>query len=272
LIPVITRMGLKRRLSLLVAIALSLSVRAQVWELGAQLGGAGYMGDLNPTNPVKLSGLSGAAFVKANFDPYWSLGLHFAMGKIKANDASSTHAQFRQRNLSFHNTMKEVSLQLDFNFFDYFAGGGFSRISPYMYTGVGVLLFNPKTMYNGKEYELPLYTTEGSEYKKYALTVPFGAGIKYNVSGGLTLLGNVGYRNSYTDYLDDVSQTYPGVTNFDTNTDYGRTQAFLSDRSGEQSGVYIGQSGLQRGDFRKRDSYMFVGIGITYTFVSQKCY
>ncbi len=272
MIPVIIKMSLKRFLSCIIAMALSFSAHAQVWELGAQVGGAGYMGDLNPTNPAKISGLSGAAFVKANFDPYWSLGLHFATGRIKADDAKSDNAQLRQRNLSFYNTVKEISLQVDFNFFDYLSGGGFTRISPYLYTGVGVALFNPKTKYNGQTYELPLYTTEGKEYKTYAITVPFGAGVKYSISEYLTLLGNVGYRNSYTDYLDDVSQTYPGGAYFDTSTEYGRMQKALSDRSGEQTGVYVARPDLQRGDFRKRDSYMFVGIGITYTFVSQKCY
>jgi hypothetical protein len=49
-------------------------------------------------------------------------------------------------------------------------------------------------------------------------------------------------------------------------------QQILSDRSGEVTGIYTGVPNTQRGDFRKRDTYMFVGIGITYTFVSQKCF
>ena len=41
----------------------------------------------------------------------------------------------------------------------------------------------------------------------------------------------------------------------------------LSDRSAGKIGV----PGTQRGDFRKKDSYLFVGITLSYTFVSQKC-
>ncbi len=242
-------------------------------EVGLQVGGAGYMGDLNPTNPLKISGLSAGAFIKANFDPYWALSFNYAYGAIKADDANSSFAQFKQRNLSFYSNLHEFSLLVDFNFLDYFAGGGFKRFSPYLYTGIGGVIFNPKTMYNGAEYELPLYQTEGKSYKNYALTMPFGAGVKYNVGGNWSLIANMGYRNAYTDYLDDVSGTYPDCANFSNNEPAIRqVQIALSDRSGEVNGNYIGGKDIQRGDFRKRDNYMFVGIGITYTFVSQKCF
>ncbi|WAC40757.1 DUF6089 family protein [Pedobacter sp. SL55] len=245
---------------------------AQVWEVGLQAGGAGYMGDLNPTNPLKISGLSFGGFVKANFDPNWALSFNYTNGKIKANDAQSTSEQFRQRNLSFSNKLNEFSLLVDFNFFDYFSGGGYSRFSPYLYTGVGVVLFNPKTKYQGSEYELPLYQTEGAKYKTAALSVPFGFGIKYNFKNNWTVMSNIGYRNAYTDYLDDVSGNYIDPALYSNDPDIRPMQIMLSDRSGEINGNYIGARDVQRGDFRKRDTYMFVGIGITYTFVSQKCF
>ncbi|WP_199117042.1 DUF6089 family protein [Pedobacter sp. ASV28] len=248
--------------------------RAQVWEVGAQVGGAGYIGDLNPDHPLKISGLAASLFVKANLDPNWAIGFHYNFGKIKADDAKSTYPQFRDRNLNFYSNLNEFTFMVDFNFLDYFAGGGFKRFSPYLYTGIGTVIFNPKTKYMGKEYELALYTTEGQEksYKTYALVIPYGAGVKYNFSEKWSLLGNIGYRNAYTDYLDDVSGSYPDPADFANNGSVGQIQKALSDRSGEKTGVYIGAKDTQRGDFRKRDTYMFVGIGITYTFVSQKCF
>ena len=247
---------------------------AQVWELGLQAGGAGYMGDLNPTKPLKISGLAVGAFVKANFDPHWALSFNYNTGKIKANDAKSPYEQFRQRNLSFHTQLHELSLLVDFNFFDYFSGGGYSSFSPYLYTGVGAVIFNPKANYQGTEYKLSQYFTEGQteSYKTAALSIPYGAGVKYNFKTNWTVLANIGYRNAYTDYLDDVSGTYLDPANLSTETNTRAIQIALSDRSGENNGNYIGSKGVQRGDFRKRDTYMFVGIGITYTFVSQKCF
>ncbi len=274
--PVITRMRYKQTLLVIVLSTLfalnAPRAKAQVWEIGAQAGGAGYMGDLNPTQPLKISGLSFGGFAKINFDPNWALSLNYNFGKIKADDAKSPNESFRTRNLSFSNNLHEISLMVDFNFFDYFAGGGFSKFSPYLFTGIGGVIFNPKTVYQGKKYDLASYYTEGEVYKTYALSIPFGLGVKYRIGERWSLMSNIGYRNAYTDYLDDVSGLYPDASKLSSDPTIRQMQQILSDRSGEVTGNYIGVPNTQRGDFRKRDTYMFVGIGITYTFVSQKCF
>lgn len=279
MIPVITRMRYKQTLLVIVLSTLfalnalnAPNAKAQVWEVGVQAGGAGYMGDLNPTQPLKISGPSFGGFAKINFDPNWALSLNYNFGKIKADDAKSSNAGFRERNLSFSNKLHEFSLMVDFNFFDYFAGGGFSKFSPYLFAGIGGVIFKPKTVYQGKEYDLASYYTEGKAYKTYALSIPFGAGVKYRISERWSLMSNIGYRNAYTDYLDDVSGLYPDASKLSSDPTIRQMQQILSDRSGEVTGVYTGAPNTQRGDFRKRDTYMFVGIGITYTFVSQKCF
>lgn len=273
MIPVIIRMIYK--LALLFAVfstMFTIKTEAQVWELGFQVGGAGYMGDLNPTNPLKISGHSAGLFVRANLDPNWGLSLNYTNGSIAARDSKSSNIQFQKRNLSFSNNLNELSLLVDFNFFDYFAGGGFRSFSPYLYTGIAGVIFNPTTEYNGVKYELPLYQTETKAYKTYALALPLGIGVKYRVGENWSLVGNIGYRTAYTDYLDDVSGNYPDPADYSNDPSIKSIQIALSDRSGELGGQIIGAKGVQRGDFRKRDTYMFVGIGITYTFVSQKCF
>ncbi len=251
---------------------------AQVFELGAFGGGAGYMGDLNQTKPLKISGLSVGGFVKVNFDPYWALGLHYGYGKIKADDLKSSNAQFRDRGLNFNSALNEASLQVDFNFLEYFAGGGRKTFTPYIFTGIGGVFFNPKARYpndvvlGDEEYKLRFYKTEGQAdlYRNYALTVPYGIGMKFRVKENWGLFTQIGYRTAYTDYLDDVSGNYPTPANTNWPSDNNLPiRVRLSDPSLIPG---YGAQGTQRGDFRKRDTYMFVGIGISYTFVSQKCY
>jgi opacity protein-like surface antigen len=277
-------MGYKKRLmkgpyaySLLLVSSLimmiSLNMKAQTFEIGFSGGGAGYIGDLNP-KLLKLSGISAGAYLKANFNPYWSLGIHYQHGRIKANDASSDNAQYRARNLSFYTPLNEVSLQVDFNFLEYFAGGGPKYFSPYIFAGVGGVLFNPKTKFQDEEYKLSFYRTEGqtTAYRHYAITIPFGAGIHFRLKENWGLFTQVGYRTAYTDYLDDVSGRYPKTTVWGPADVNLPVRMALSDRSGETTGVYLGTPGTQRGDFRKKDTYMFVGVGISYTFFSGKCY
>jgi hypothetical protein len=35
--------------------------------------------------------------------------------------------------------------------------------------------------------------------------IPYGIGIKYNIGGKFSLAADMGYRYTFTDYLDDVS-------------------------------------------------------------------
>ncbi|RZL45308.1 MAG: hypothetical protein EOP00_17740 [Pedobacter sp.] len=253
-----------------ISFLITLSSFAQQVEVGLNAGGASYLGDLNQNNPVKISGISAGAFIKLNFDPYWAVGLHYNYGKIKGADSLSSNAQLNDRNLSFYTPLNEASLLLHFNFFDLFTAGTRKRFTPYIFAGVGVVNFEPKTKYMGKEYLMRLYNTEGQSenYKSYAITIPYGGGIKYKKTESLSFFAQIGYRTPLTDYLDDVSGVYPSRNSWPN----GGMGSILSDRSGEKTGVYLGDPGTQRGDFRKRDNYMFVGIGISYTFVSQKCF
>jgi hypothetical protein len=256
---------------ILFLLAVGFNANAQTWEVGLGAGGAGYMGDLNPKNPLKISGFSAGAYVKANFDPYWGLGLHYQYGKIRANDANSNNSHFKQRNLNFYSPLNEVSLQLDFNFFDYFAGGGRKNFSPYLFAGVGGVFFSPRTKINGDEYKLQFYETEGSAnaYKNYAISIPYGLGMHFKLKRNWGLFTQIGYRTVFTDYLDDVSGYYPNPDSWgdrDAVTNIRETLSFGSPV------VANYKYNSQRGDLRKRDTYMFVNVGISYTFSSAKCY
>lgn len=266
--------NIKLAVFIVIALLLNTSAFAQRFEVGMNAGGSSYLGDLNQYNPVKISGMNAGAFVKLNFDPHWGLGFHYNYGKIKANDADSKYEHLRERNLNFSTSLNEASLLLDFNLLDMYANNGRQKFSPYIFLGGGLVIFEPKTFYQGEEYKMRLYNTEGQSenYKKYAITIPYGVGIRYKLKEQWTVFSQIGYRTAFTDYLDDVSGVYPNANAWD-NTGTGGIGQPLSDRSGEiNNGQNIGKPGMQRGDFRKRDTYMFVGIGITYTFVSSKCF
>lgn len=240
---------------------------AQSWEVGARLGGAGYMGDLNTNNPVKISGVSAGGFVKYNFNPYLSAKLGYTFGNINAADSLSSNPQFRDRNLSFSTNLHEASLTGEFNFLDYVPSVSKNVFTPFVFAGVALVRYSPTTVYAGNRYDLRPLTTEGqgTPYGKMAVAIPYGAGIKYNFSGRLNLIADIGYRHVRTDYLDDVSGNYP-------NALPTALQWALSDRSFEKTGIYLGTPGTQRGDQRRFDTYFFVGLSLSYTFITPKCY
>jgi hypothetical protein len=261
-----------RRLILIALFSLGFTfASAQTWEAGGFLGSSGYMGDINPIKPLKFTDLAFGAQIKRNFDGYWSAKLAFMQGKLQGNDANSSNVYQTQRNLNFYSPISELSLQVEFNLFKYLAGVdiygyGSRRVSPYLFLGVGTFSFNPLTEYNGNEIELIAVQTEAVAYKNNAISVPYGAGVKYNIKGNLNLIGEIGYRTAFTDYLDDISGRYPDFTVISPISPISQQ---LSDRSAIPK---IGIPGNQRGDFRPRDTYMFAGISLTYTFVSNKCF
>jgi uncharacterized protein DUF6089 len=258
-----------RLIIFLLLLSLSVSLRAQTWEIGGSVGGSGYLGDLNPNNPIKVSGIAAGVFVKRNFDGYFSAKLNYTYGQIAAADSTSSDPQFRQRNLSFKTQLNELSLIWEFNFFKYVPEAGQNRFTPFIYLGTGVVGYNPQAVYQGQTYDLRPLMTEGENkpYPKIAVSIPYGAGVKYNFSGKWNFIADIGYRNPYTDYLDDVSGLYPNKSKLSSPI----AQA-LSDRSGENTGNYIGSPGTQRGDLRSHDTYFFINLSISFTFVSSKCY
>lgn len=269
--------NLKFSAILLVLILLILSrSSAQSWEFGGFAGTAGYMGDLNPVKPFEIKNLAYGGQLKRNFDGYWALKLNVAHGKIEASDSDSENAHFKSRNLSFFSPVTEFSIQTEFNFFNYIPSFSRKQYSPYLFFGVGVASFNPKAIYNGEVYELNAYGTEGQDlnkpYKKYALSMPIGAGIKYNFAGKWTLGGELGYRTAYTDYLDDVSGKYASNADLAVpgNAAMSNLRMNLADRSPEV-GFPRHSAGTQRGDSRKHDTYLFLGFTISYALFNQKC-
>jgi hypothetical protein len=250
-------------------IFISFNLQAQTWEIGLGGGGAAYMGDLNPTNPVKISGGAGSVFVKRNFNAYLSARLTYTYGSISGADSTSSNEQFRERNLSFVTRLSEISLIGEFNFMNYIPDVSHNRYTPFIYLGIASVNYNPRANYMGKTYDLRPLTTEGETkpYPNSAIAIPYGVGIKYNFTGKWNLIADIGYRQPNTDYLDDVSGLYPDKTLLPN-----ATSRALSDRSGEKNGIYIGTPNTQRGDLRARDTYMFAQFTISYTFVTEKCY
>lgn len=244
-------------------------VFSQTWEIGVTGGGLGYMGDLNQNDLTKINHPAFGGMVKRNFDGYWSLKLAFLSGKISADESKSPFEYERNRNLSFFSPLSEGSLQVEFNFFNYGFGFRQRRITPFLFSGVSVAVFNPKVNFNNTIYELKYYKTEGQDqYNTTTYSIPFGAGAKFNFGQYFNIIGEIGFRNTSTDYLDDVSGYYPNSSQLQGNSpEITALRIALSDRSINKIGV----SGTQRGDFRKKDSYLFVGLTLSYTFVSQKC-
>lgn len=253
-------------------------------ELGLMLGGTNYIGDMTESRFQEINPSAGI-MLRYNPNHNFSIRGNVFYGSINGDDANLGDDSLRARNLNFNSPLFEFSGLLEWNIFGFDAMGtrGTKGFTPYLFAGVGIFKFNPKTELNGEEIELQPLGTEGQGTtplqgrKKYALTqvsLPFGAGIKFRLARRFVVGLEYGARFTFTDYLDDVSLTYVNPTILEAQ--YGANSAILSNRSGEDQGPYdiITQKGNRRGDRNTRDWYNWFGVTLSYTLNLHKvrCY
>ena len=258
-----------RRITLLLALlpllAHSQTLRKDV-EIGAMLGAMNYIGDLNSQSAAGKMNVAGSALLRYDFHSRWAVQFGFAYGNIEGGNPDA----IEKRNLSFRSHIIEGSLTVQFNFVPYQTGAYAKRFTPYMFAGIGVFGFNPKTLYNGNWYELQPLCTEGQGLSQYPdrkpysliqLSVPFGLGFKCRIGRYFTIGAEYGFRKTWTDYLDDVSTTYVDGELLTANTEV--MAAILADRSGEIDLDHAYAPGTQRGDDSLNDWYAFFGLSLT---------
>lgn len=216
-------------------------------SVGLSLNAVNYYGDLAP-RPQRIStDISftrpgfGLSFVH-RFGPRYSVKGEFMYATIKGSDADSAdpgdleNGIFRyQRNLSFRNRIKELSVVAIFDLFEN-QSTYISRVrwTPYAFLGVAGFHHNPQaqapaTDLNGNPLaeagqwvDLRPLGTEGQyadlqptavnsgiePYKQIQIAIPFGIGARFRLNEVMDLSADIAFRYTFTDYLDDVSQNY----------------------------------------------------------------
>ncbi len=256
-------------------------------EFGISAGFAHYFGDLNTRAKLNRPKPAAGIFFRKQFGNYVGLrvGAHYA--QVGYADVYSSNEYQKTRNLSFNSNIWELALQGDFNFFKFVPGNPDYGFTPYVTLGVGVFSYDPYAMYNGKKVYLRPLGTEGqnvgyqgrSQYSTMGVCIPFGVGIKYNLSEKVNLHVEVTHRFTNTDYLDDVSTTYAGAgiggdrNSFPPGPNGQPTLAnLMQDRSYELDPQnLIGREGRQRGWSKQKDQYVIAEIGLSFNLTQYRC-
>ncbi len=193
----------------------------------------------------------------------------FTYGVLQGNDQKNTAAKdVEARNLSFKSALTELHLGLEYNLFRLEG----KSLTPYLFAGVAAFHFNPytKDVAGNKVFLKPL-STEGQglaaypdrkNYKLTQLALPFGGGIKFKVSDDLQIGLELGLRKLFTDYIDDVSNTYVDASLLQAAK--GSQAVELAYRGDEVNplSTYPGD-GAQRGTPKTKDWYYFSGLRIS---------
>jgi hypothetical protein len=223
------------------------------FELGLNGGVSWYNGDLNTLGFFSKRYMHQAYGIslRRNLNQRFALRFQLNHGKLSADDALAKNTFQRNRNLNFTSTLYELASTIEFNFLPFDALINDERFSPYSFIGISGFYFNPTTSVEGSIYELHPLQTEGAGYSRFSIAIPFGMGIKLALSDRLLLSTEWGLRRTFSDYIDDVSGTYPLEGEL-----HGLAED-LADRSTVQTGPNGSNWGTQRGDATNNDWYSF---------------
>jgi hypothetical protein len=169
------------------------TMNAQIHEVGVFVGGSNYIGDVGLTTYISPNEPAIGILYKWNKSPRHSYRFSYTQSKITANDLDSKEPGRNQRGYRFENSLKEVSLGLEFNFFDFNLHEVKRKFTPYVYSGISYFRYDE------------LYVSSGEIVKDSgagSFAIPMILGIKSNVSPHFIIGLEVGTRYTFTDNLD----------------------------------------------------------------------
>ncbi|MEO9485169.1 MAG: DUF6089 family protein [Ekhidna sp.] len=219
-----------------------------------------YFGELNSRNSINNNLSQINLGIEARLLNRIGARIEAGYFALSGQDSNASDSSFqRQRNLSFDS--RNIHFQLHTIYYlKPYKGDYYKRwvFDPFIFSGVGYMKFNPTTTLGGETYLLRDARTEGVAYKKWVTTIPVGIGAKFKANEFLNVNLEISYHFTFTDYLDDVSNTY--ASEF-SNT----TSELLSDRK-EEIGIVNPafydqiQPGSQRGNPDNNDSFLQISI------------
>lgn len=226
----------------------------------------------------------------------FSARANITYARIAAKDAASGSEGRRLRNLHFRSNIWELSAQFEYYFikekqlprYSFKSLMSSRNFSAYAFIGIGAFYFNPKAEYDGKWYDLHPLATEGQglnhtytidfegpvlkelntpePYKRVALCIPIGIGVKYKLNRDQAISIEISNRYTSTDYIDDASDRYfnyteQGITPPDPMSLIFADRHLEKDESGNiVDGTPFRSGQLRRGNPDYNDSYIFTII------------
>lgn len=177
------------------------------FDIGAELGMSGYIGDANRANMYSHPGFTGELSMRWLPDTRWAVrGVLSTLG-LSGNTADMSDVLPGGAQYSFTSQVYAFDVRGEFNFFPYGIGETYKRLrrwTPYLAVGVGVCVASS----GGKTSAAP--------------TVPLGVGLKFKAAPRVNLGLEFSMTKAFGDHVDgpDLSDLNQIKTAFYKNTDW----------------------------------------------------
>lgn len=142
------------------------------------------------------------------------------------------------RNLHMRNDVIELGLHGRYEFlpiYDYFTKR--KKFNGFATMGVGLLYSNPQAKDSSENWRnLSSVHTENKSYSSFTAYIPVSVGVTYKISNHFDIEFELGYRFTFSDYLDDAKGAYVDPTTLQSDD-----AKFFSNRSAEATDSYTGK-------------------------------
>ncbi len=206
---------------------------SQIYEIGLTYGKSNFIGDVGNTTFINPNENTYGGIFKWNRSPRHSYRLSYIISTLSANDLNSKDPRRIERGYSFETPINEMSLGMEFNFFDFDLHDYEVLFSPYIYSGLVYTNFEEHILTNNE--------LVNSKKNKSTFGIPMVIGLKYRLHDKLVLSFEIGARYTFTDEIDGNN-----ILNDNLNYNFG--------------------------NINNDDWYMFSNFSVSYTFGRNPCY
>ncbi|MCF6306452.1 MAG: DUF6089 family protein [Flavobacteriaceae bacterium] len=213
-----------------------LLMQSQTYEIGGFVGGANFIGDVGSTSYIAPKTPVIGALFKWNRSERHAFRGSITFARIEGDDQDSHESRRNERDYKFENNLIEVSVGIEFTFWEFEMYSGKPASAPYLYTGITYFRYN--SLIKKSNNDIVEYNKAGS------FSIPMTVGYKTTLGRRFILAGEIGARYTFTDNLDG------------SNPRKGSEEEDL----------------LSFGNQNNNDWYVFTGISLTYTFGRKPCY
>lgn len=287
--------------------------KRQRYELMARVGATNFLGELGGANQIgtdyykdfeiAMTRYCIGAGMRYKLTEFTALRGELYYARLRGEDRLTQEPYRNNRNLMFRSPVIETDIIMEFSWMRESIGSRYkvrrvkgrgkkaSEVYFYGFAGIGGMWFNPRGKLDNTWYSLRPLRTEGQglvesrpTYSPFQLVIPWGLGVKYNVNKQWCIGLEYGVRNTFTDYIDDVSTTYFDKTILRQN--FGEESVLLSDPALAETFSYMGENyhqappgqsigcqtcpNQQRGDPTDKDMYMFLNFTVNYRLKSSR--
>jgi hypothetical protein len=222
--------------SAILLILLSATGFGQTYEIGGIVAGANYIGDIGRTNYINPNTVAFGGMARWNRSERHSFRGSIIVAGIEGDDANSSESRREQRGYSFSNTITEISLGIEYTFWEFNLHDSEPQSAPYMYTGLSYFWYDALRKRGDDE----ITSYDGAS----TIAIPMVLGYKASLGTTMVIGFEIGARYTFTDNLDG-SNPVKGLADNDS---------------------------LKFGNVNSNDWYVFTGINLTFTFGRRPCY